>query len=195
MKKNLLLGLLLFVCSFALSAKSKINMDKISGRVRVIQTEHTAHIFPYAKTLTDCGISLTCIQDTNTQETNWEIRVYIYSADADIAQGNKLLLKLKNDEIITLSANDNYSPEIMRRTTNVFGAILNDTYVVAPCYPISKADLDKIMTSDVTKVRVETYDDQFDGNVYGTKFSKTIKNNYILITSVLEKKKTIYDDF
>ncbi len=194
MKKTLLFGLL-FVCSFTISAKSKISVDKMYGDVRVIQTEHTAHVFPYAKTLTDCGISLSCLQDTNMQVIDWQIRVYIYSGDADIKRGNKLLLKLENGDIITLEANDNYTPRVMMTTRNMFGAILGETYVVAPCYSIQKTDLDKVLISKVAKVRVETHDDQFDGDVYGNKFSKAIKNDYILITSVLKEKKTIYDDF
>lgn len=195
MKKICILLYLSLVFIVNIAARPSIIMDKTTDSVRIIQTERTSHVFPYKKAWTDCGLSLICIKNINTQETYYEIQVYIYDRDTEIAKGNRLLLKLKNDDIITLFSRDFYSPEEIERRSNIFGAVLDRTYVVVPCYAILEDQINEIINSNVTKVRVETLDDQFDGNVYNTKFSNCIRDDYNLIQSVIENDKSIYDDF
>ena len=195
MKKMICVLYLLIASVVGIYAKPSIIMDKTTDSIRIIQTERTTHIFPYKKAWTDCGLSLICIKNINTQETYYGIQVYIYDRDTEIAKGNRLLLKLKNDDIITLFSKDFYSPEEIERRSNIFGAVIDRTYVVVPYYTILEEQINEIINSNVTKVRVETKDDQFDGNVYNTKFSDCIKDDYNLIQSVIENDKSIYNDF
>ncbi len=194
-KKTVLIFLLAFGVANISLAKSKINIDKTRGDIRMVETERTAHVFRYNKRATDCSISLTCVKDLSTQESSWNINVFIWESDVSIAAGDKLLLKLENGEIITLSANSNCSSELYYTRTNMFGATLYKQYVVVPSYTISRDLLGKVMTSNVVKVRLETTMAQFDGKVYDSKFSETIVNDYILIRKTLSQDKSIYDDF
>lgn len=194
MKKLISLVIAIAISLYA-GAKVKISMDKSMDSVRVIQTERTPHIFPYKGTATDCAISLTCLKKLNTDDVLYMLRIYIFNGDTRISKGNKLLLKLDNSEVIVSAATDDFYPEESSSTQNIFGAILSKTYIVAPNYVISNDDLSKILTHNVEKVRVETYDSQFDGEVYGKKFSKTISECYSVISEALKENKSVYDNF
>ena len=176
-------------------SKPKISIDKTYDGVRVIQTERSPSVFNQNGTLNDCSISLTCIKHIQEDSLEWIIRVYIYDGNVQIKKNNIFLLKFNNNDILTLYADDNYSPDVTSVSQNVFGALLNKSYIVAPNYIISYDNLMKVINSSVQKVRVETYDGQFDGNVYGNKFTEYIKENYLLIKDMLKQNKSIYDDF
>jgi len=192
MKKKLVTFMLCFICSImAVSAKSKLAIDKTIDGVRVVQTERTAHVFSYTQ-MTDASISLSCVKTENICQ--YCINVFIFTNN-DISKGNKLLLKLDNNEILTLAADTDAETENLMTTQNVFGAITGKTDITHIPYTITIEQLQKIINNKVVKVRVETTLDAFDGKVYGNKFSKTIQEDYSLIQGALSQQKSIYDDF
>jgi hypothetical protein len=97
-------------------------------------------------------------------------------------------LKLENDEVIELKAKS-HSETIKNWVFTVLQTITFTNY------SISEDQIQKIIENNVVKVRVETSIDYFDGKVYGTKFSKTIANDYKLIKKALEKEISVYEDF
>lgn len=194
MKKVLFIALAM-VFSLSLNAKSELLYDKVFDNVRIIETCVSNHAFPCKEVSSDCGVSMKCAKDTSTNQVEYWICITIYNGKWLIAQGNKLLLKLKTNEIITLSASDNYEASIEPRLSSLLN---NTTTTLTPYYKISRQDLDKILMSDVVKVRVETYYSYFDGELtplYGNNFSKSIRDDFMLISSELKKEKSIYDGF
>lgn len=199
MKKLFAILCCLSVCGI-MAGKSKIAYDKTSEGVRVVETERTPHVFRMNGTPTDCSVSLLCLKDIATQEKHYGINIFIFSGTEDddnrkIEKGSKLLLKLEDGDIITAIATSDASTKVELATQNIFGVLTNNVVSTVVSYAIPKELLDKIMTSKVVKVRVETKLGQFDGNVYRNKFSECISDDYILISSVINNDKTIYDDF
>lgn len=167
------------------NAKEKIKIDKMKDGYRIIQTERTPHIFPYAATMTDAAISLD-VWKLNDLES-YSICVYLFT-DVNIDKGASLLLKLKNGEIIELQARSK-STTIKNWVFTVWQTISYTDYTV------TEEQIKQIIEHNVVKVRIETSIDHFDGKVYGSKFSKTIANDYKLIKKALEKEISVYDDF
>ena len=183
--KRVLFLMLIALVAIGGNAKEKIKIDKMKDGYRIIQTERTAHVFPFTKTMTDAAISLDLWKLSDWE--NYSICVYLFT-DVNIDEGASLLLKLENDEVIELKAKSH--SETIKNW--VFTVLQTITFTD---YSITEDQIQKVIENNVVKVRVETSIDYFDGKVYGTKFSKTIANDYKLIKKALEKEISVYDDF
>lgn len=88
-----------------------------------------------------------------------------------ISESNKAMLKLTNDEIISLVPDKMYSSE------HGYDALTKTSYnYIKPRYYISKDDLEKIRTHNVTKIRVYNSDAYSEIEVTKSKEIPTIVN-------------------
>lgn len=101
------------------------------------------------------GSTLTVQQDNGVDTIDWSLLFSFTNSKerANIDKNSNLLLKLSNGEVIKLRASLNsiYNPEV----SNINGLILT-TYRVSNHYPISQADLERIIQYGVIKLRAET---------------------------------------
>lgn len=179
MRKSVLLLLFAMIALVSLQAKESLQINKFDETTGdwVLSCDRTPHVFMYKETMTDGAISLGCVRNKDTKVTNYDISVTVF-ADRIIRKGDKLALKLDNDEVIMLSAND----DSFTKSKLVGFAYIVETTVL---YSISESDLQKIINNNVVKIRMELNASSFDGKVYKKKFSTTILNNYKLLQEYL----------
>ena len=175
---------MLIALSAAVCAEG-IMVDKEKDGYRIIQTDRTPHVFLVKGTMNDGAISLDIWEKDGIKQ--YSICIYFYTVE-DIEKNAKLLLKFGNDEILELKSSDRSTTQ----RVGTFPIIQTLTYV---SYPISREQLQKVMSNNVVKLRVETSTDHIDGKVYGKKFTNTICNDYALIEQALQQENSLYDDF
>lgn len=165
----------------SLSAQ-KLIIDKIDANgSRTMQTSYSKL---YTKMMTGASVSLCCF--VKESDTTFMLKLRLSEYGKSMALGRKLLIKLRDNTIITLDNVNDIGPYDY---TRVGGEL--QTF---PTYPITKEELLKIIDGDVIKIRIETDVDLIDRDIRGT-MSDALREAYELICRKLAVKKSIYSDF
>lgn len=175
MKKAFFVTILLF-SSMCVHAQ-KVIIDKVdSDGKRYIATEFR-------------GFSLGCYVEGN--DTTW-VLVYYLSEKREIDVGRKLLIKLSDEQVITLENKKQIGP--LDFESDYYSGRMH--YTVYPSYYISKKDLLSIIAKGMIKIRVETNIDTFDRKEKDCKrITESLSKEYKNIIELLQVKKTLYTDF
>lgn len=130
---------------------------------------------------------------TKGESTDFYINLSLtYNQVTEIAKGRKLLLKLKNGEIIMLWNTQEIG---VAQNTALTGTVNSTFYYISPSYKVTEDELKKIMNGEVVKIRVDKNYGNYDVNISNNAFSSKIKSNYELIKEELKTKKTFTSDF
>lgn len=118
------------------------------------------------------------------------LKICLNEGKLTMDEGSILLLKLGDGSTIELKSNY-IGPADYEYQVSSYGT----TYFVYPIYEITEAQIQKIIDSDVTKIRVQWTGGTFDKDIKKKKLSKHLSNVYPAIKNALNKEKTLYDDF
>lgn len=110
----------------------------------------------------------------------------------EISKGRKLLLKLKNGEIIIL---ENTVDICEKANKSIEGTQNSKFYYISPSYKVSENDLKKIANGEVVKVRIDKNYGNRDVEINNNAFSSKIKAYYDNIKEAQKVKKTFTSDF
>ena len=110
----------------------------------------------------------------------------------EISKGRKLLLKLKNGEILMLEN----TADVKADDNKAIAGTTNSTfYYVSLSYKVSEADLKKIANGEVTKVRIDRNYGYRDVEIANNNFSSKVKTYFEDIQNAMKTKKTFTSDF
>ncbi len=108
-------------------------------------------------------------------------------------KGRKLLIKLKNGEIIELENILQINAQDCVEVETIIGP---NYWVIKPQYPLSQDAIQKLLSENVEKVRIETNTNYFDRNVSKLlKFNKHFAKLYNALVERIATPTTIYDGF
>ena len=185
MKKQLLLLLALLMSVLSISAKGKIKLDVDKVDSDGTRTIWASYFNAYTEWSTAGGMRVGAIEVTvdNMKVYQYVLGMALNEGGVDINEGNKLLLKLENGEVVTLETQVNamYKP--------------TQNYMTYPIYDISEEQLLKLATNNVIKLRIETSSENLDKTIKGNKVSNGIKESVPVVKAALKEKKDIYSDF
>lgn len=186
--KKLLLALVLIIISVPLFAQSELSIkDEMIGNIRVISAYyqsrntylHTGErklgvgYYPSIEDSIDFNIKpeldLQILEFEGKQHPRYVLLFEVNkTGDYSISKGCKLAIKLKNGEIITLSSEGDC------RVRN-YEALSAYQYSSTPMYVIADSDLDKIINSGASKIRLAINGKTFDFEFTNNQFSNFIK--------------------
>ena len=192
MKKTLLL-LLLLASSFSIFAQAKIIIDKANDNgERIIGTSEESIRSFTDKIPLSVSISATVLNSNNSKVTIYTLGMLLTAQyDIKIPEGGKILIKLSNDEIISLQNNKEASDpvgELVPGTSTII-------HYTRPNYTINEDQLNKIASIGVKKIRIETNSDAIDKEFKKDKMGAIIKNQYAIVKDKISKDKKFSDDF
>lgn len=182
--KKILSALLL--CMLSVTSFAQMDKHELDGS-RTIESERVSHVFGVKGTMTDGSVSLAYVVNENDQEF-WLINLYLFYDVDYISKGRAFLLKTEDNETL-IGAVYSYYDE----TQHVgLGQFLHTTKV---CCLISWENLNKVLSKQITKIRLETDLGYDDYKPYGNKFSKAIKACYEEICAKKSHKNNVFSDF
>lgn len=195
MKKTLFILCAIWASCLFVNAKDvELFMDKTRDNIRTIETYDVTHMFTYNVT-TDCAVSLKCKVFEELQDTTYYLQIRVFATDSWLI-GDKILFKLSNREIITLSIADVIEHDVAAMQIKFFGKDtamgLETTSLICV---ITEAQISDMVRYNVTKVRIETYNKYNDSQIKNGKFSEAIMDCYEAIWKALQTHPTIYDGF
>ena len=135
------------------------------------------------------ALSLCC--NASSTDTIYMISLMLNEGKQQIDVNRKLLIKMEDGSIITLSNISKIGPSDYEIRT---GGVVTE-YIVYPSYPVSKEDLLRMINNDVIKIRIETDIDYIDRNINGSGWSNSLQMGLSVIEKNLKINKTIYTDF
>ena len=175
MKKVFVFSLFVVISFYACAQKVLIDKPDSDGR-RYIATEYR-------------GFSLCCY--AGSSDTTWALSYYL-NEKCEIDEGRKLLIKLSDDQIITLENAKKIGP--LDYESDYYSGRMH--YIVYPFYYIEKDDLLSIISKGMVKVRVETNIDLIDWDEKRCKrVTESLIKEYKNISDLLQVKKDLYSDF
>lgn len=168
----------LFIISSLFAHGQKVVIDKVeSDSSRFVATEYMG------------GFSLWC--NVESCDTTWMLSFYL-GEKREIDVGRKLLIKLSDDQIITLENVREIGP--FDYDAKYWSGTMH--YVVYPLYHVEKEDLLSIIRKGIIKIRVESNLDTHDyDKKVCEKTTKFLIEEYQNILALLQVKKDLYSDF
>lgn len=109
-----------------------------------------------------------------------------------VPNGGRLLIKLKDDSIIELKTNTDFSDKI-GKVQNA-GTLVYTYYSITPIFSVTPEQIEQI-SKGVKKIRLETTTDPIDKEFKKDKIGKTIKVEYELLKQALQQNKSFSDGF
>jgi hypothetical protein len=190
MKKLIILACILIGSATVLA--QKIQTDKVDGDgVRMISTEFVRINKGIVKH--KLSLSLSCLQFKGINK--YSLDLFIQAAfPLSINKGSILLLKLGNDEVITLHAKLEKEDNIGRYEGSAYG-IAYRTYTIGTYYDVTEGLLERMAKFGVAKTRIEFATGNVDEEYDERKMGKIIKKHFDLINERLSKVTKITDDF
>ena len=192
MKKTLLL-LLLLASSFSIFAQAEIAIDKANEKgERTIGTK-PIDITKFAdKTSLLASVSAISLIHNGEKNISYflDMKIIALGQIATPAKG-KMLLKLSNDEVITLESEQGQEDKIGQ----IEKGLGLTTYRIIPMYSITPQQLELIASQGVKKIRIETTGEPIEKEYRKDKLGIAVKQQYALIKEHLSKDKKFSDDF
>lgn len=190
MKKFISIILTVIFCVASISAKQQkyIESDNVdvSGNRTVLSKDETLY--------TSNGGFMTkhrlVAKINEAGDTTFFLMIRFNGNKMTMEEGSLLLLKLGNGKNIELKSN-RVGPEDIDFVSTMIGS----TYFVNGLYEITEEQIQEILESDVTKIRVQWSGGTFDKEIKKQALSKMLSKAYPAIKAVLAENKTIYDDF
>lgn len=169
--------------------------DKMRSGCRVL-TAREGKIF---SRLTQDGFAALSMIIT-PQDTIFEICLNYLKEDTyrnfDVREGDRLHLKLEDNSIISLTSVANTTGNC-----DVEGGVMVGTVMVpisisraAGFYTLSKENLQRIITGQVVKIRIETSSKDVDIDIWNNKFSFLMSESFDLLTDYLTWHPEYFDD-
>ena len=192
MKRIFVVMIVLFMTVSSFAQKVKIDRVETSG-VRLIETTIKSVGGPALANY--IGIALSAVSSGDS--VAWYVNLKV-DESKPITFGSALLIKLQDDSVITLtSVSDAVGTSSAIPLNFGNGLMMNVSIHTAYAkYPVPYKDLQRMMNTEVVKIRVETPDKVYDRQIKG-KITKHVATMYRLITERLKtnNSRSIYDDF
>ena len=173
---------LMLVMGASAKIKITVNQEQLDGSHVVIASEFNAY-FGFS---TGANMNLAAVVSDvdGVKICQYFLQMKLSEGYTSINKGDKLLIKLDDNEVLELEATDNFR----------YDAFTNFT---TPQYYISEQQLLQMASNDVVKLRIQTGEDFLDRAIVKGKVSKGIKESMPLVKTCLEnsKGKNLYSDF
>lgn len=124
-------------------------------------------------------------------EKLWRFCVTTNEGKGTIDSGRVILIKFDDDSVMELKNCKAIGPADYQYKASPYGT----NYYLNPHYPITEEQLQKLLTSRVTKVRIEHDAGHFDRDINSKKFNKRINNLYTQVVNRLSISNDVHDGF
>ena len=128
----------------------------------------------------------------------WQLDVCLNEGKIQISKGRKMLLKFDDDSILELENSTEIGPGDYKYDVSKYGT----TYYVYPSYSITEEQIQKIISGNVIKVRIEHEVGFVDREIKGVKkkspksrFSEGMEQLYTDVKAASQQTKNIRDNF
>ena len=194
--KKILLSMVITIAAMQLSAQ-QIVVDKVEENgTRLIVTQKVYSGYPGIYV----GLSSYRVKIGQSDTTVYKLSIRYGSQNKrQISVGRKLLLKLSDNNIITLENAEeigatDYTSELVQPGTYYERMV----YYVFPDYDITESQISQICKNEVIKIRLEYNSGEYtieETKRKKNKFATVIRNAYSEIQETYKTEKDIYTDF
>lgn len=186
MRAKILLLLSLLLGTISINAQVSVDKTEDDGSRLIISQNY--NIYTGWTNAASANVAYVCYNDSTKSHFYFINLTLNEDLSSDLDKGRKLLIKLGDESIITLTTD--LPLDIFSSTRNSFGDRL-----IHPQYSIDEATLKKIINGNATKLRIETNLGYLDRVIKKNKFSEALKKGYENIQKALKVKNDIYSGF
>jgi hypothetical protein len=178
-KKILLAAIVLILPAAAFSQKlEKPTVDKFSNDTTYSTSQSRIAADGKNTSAVAAYVFADALKIKNNYVLNLELDFTLQGHNVDnIPEGNKVFIKLGDNSVIDLAS---IKDAIGTDKTIKMGVVIREFVSIYAHYGISKGDIQKILSGNVTAIRIETHDQKFDFDVQ-PKESDTIKKTLQLL--------------